>query len=722
MQHRICVSNGREGTILALNSTAAKRLGKDVSDFVGQKHQNIYEPQIPPSLVRFRTEKIRQVFKTGKPVDFEDERAGMIFHTVIYPVFDSAGKVESVAIFAQDITERKRLERALIESELRYRTLFDTSPIGVGLASIDGKVLAFNNAMLNTTGYSKEEIQQINLKDTYVDPQERTNIMEKLRANGLVRNFEVQLKRKDGTTYWASITISIFNQAGQDVILTVSLDITERKKAEEKIRTLSSAIEQSMDGISIADLEPKLLYVNKAYARMHGFSPEEMIGMPVANLHNKEKIDTFKADINQLKSQGFGEVEREHIKKDGTSFPIYISTTLLKNDEGQPIGILAGGRDITEQKKVQKALKIKDKAIDSSVNPIAITDTQGILTYVNDAFVKTLGYEDANQIIGKSIIDFAQKSNIANEALKELLTTGSWMGEIGGVKRDGSPIEVQLSANVVRGENGEVVCLMGSFIDVTESKKREKELDSYRQKIARAEQWASMGNLGAALAHELTQPLTVINLSIENMLSELNKTPHPETIVNRLIDVLAEVSKVNSITRKFRDAAKKSSEKAIKQVDLKAIAERTLKLFNESARRAKITLECKGLDELPHVYSSEEDMEQMLFALVENTIQAADGNKQCQLVISGKVKDDNVEMRFSDNCGGIAPENLDKIFEPFFTTKPAGQATGLGLCIVEHIVMRAGGKIHVESKLGEGTTFYVTLPIYSYAKVYPKQC
>jgi signal transduction histidine kinase len=80
-------------------------------------------------------------------------------------------------------------------------------------------------------------------------------------------------------------------------------------------------------------------------------------------------------------------------------------------------------------------------------------------------------------------------------------------------------------------------------------------------------------------------------------------------------------------------------------------------------------------------------------------------------VVSGSIKDEHIELRFSDNCGGITPENIDKIFEPFFTTKPPSEGTGLGLCIVQRIVSGAGGKVWVKSKHGIGSTFFVTLPI-----------
>jgi two-component system NtrC family sensor kinase len=101
----------------------------------------------------------------------------------------------------------------------------------------------------------------------------------------------------------------------------------------------------------------------------------------------------------------------------------------------------------------------------------------------------------------------------------------------------------------------------------------------------------------------------------------------------------------------------------------------------------------------------------MFFALVENAIQAASGKKISRLVISGVMKDKQIELRFRDTCGGITKKNIDKIFEPFFTTKPLSERTGLGLYTVELLVSRTGGKIRVESKRGKGSTFVVSLPV-----------
>jgi signal transduction histidine kinase len=106
----------------------------------------------------------------------------------------------------------------------------------------------------------------------------------------------------------------------------------------------------------------------------------------------------------------------------------------------------------------------------------------------------------------------------------------------------------------------------------------------------------------------------------------------------------------------------------------------------------------------------ENDLDQLFFALSQNAVHAADGTKDCRLVITGTLEEDRIVLTFQDNCGGIEPVHLPRIFEPFFTTKPSGKGTGLGLCIARQIVAQKGGHISVQSQRGEGATFTVILP------------
>ena len=177
---------------------------------------------------------------------------------------------------------------------------------------------------------------------------------------------------------------------------------------------------------------------------------------------------------------------------------------------------------------------------------------------------------------------------------------------------------------------------------------------------------------------------------------------------------MIQVSNITSTIENFRNFARKSSGRSAAEVNLKSVAVRIARLMNESARSASVILRVRNMDDLPSPWMNEADLEQLFFALIENAIQATDGQKTRQLVISGSVKDKHIELCISDDCGGIAPENIHKIFEPFFTTKPRGQGTGLGLCIVKDIVSRNGGRVRVESEHGKGTTFTINLPVERY--------
>ena len=245
-----------------------------------------------------------------------------------------------------------------------------------------------------------------------------------------------------------------------------------------------------------------------------------------------------------------------------------------------------------------------------------------------------------------------------------------------------------------------------------ERKSAEQTLKEYRKKMARAELLASLGTLSATLAHELNQSLTVIGLSIENSLDELLEVSSPEPAMDYLRNSLSEVENAVAIVERFCSFSRKSSGTVFDQVSLQSVGERVVGLLNKSARHQKVIINLEELDKLPSIYVNQNDVEQLFFSLIQNATQASDGKKRSEINISGKVKDDNVELMFADTCGGIEKEKLEKIFEPFFTTKPSGQGTGLGLCIVQQLIAKYGGNIRAESKYGSGTTFYVTLPIH----------
>ena len=287
--------------------------------------------------------------------------------------------------------------------------------------------------------------------------------------------------------------------------------------------------------------------------------------------------------------------------------------------------------------------------------------------------------------------------------------------------------EVPLAHDIpVKAQNGSVIyCdinaipivrdgkkfVLGVFRNVTEKRVLSEQLEEFRAHMTRTERLASLGTLSATVAHELNQPLTVLQLTIQTCLAELEENETSQQIVTDLKECLQEVSVASSIVNRFREFAKHSRSHDLTLICLIQIAQKVVRVWTEHAKKSGLSLVIIGLECLPKVHMNEIDAEQIFFSLIENAIQAADPEKVQQLLITATTEDASIELIFTDNCGGIAPEDIDHIFNPFFTTKMGQRGTGLGLCIVANAVQGAGGKITVDNRPGEGVTFCITLPV-----------
>ncbi|MCK5724504.1 MAG: PAS domain S-box protein, partial [Gammaproteobacteria bacterium] len=283
---------------------------------------------------------------------------------------------------AHDELERMVEERTaeLAKSEARYRQMVENPLVGVWQADIKGRFVFISKRLAEMSGYSQDEVIGMSMM-VPIAPELRSLLaerMQKRKAGKLPPEVvEAEMVRKDGSRYTALVApATLYDEEEKfNGFIGTMIDITERKRAEEKIKKLSSAVEQSIDGIAIGDLGPKLTYVNNAFSRMHGYSAEEMIGMKVANLHNEEQMDEYERDMHQIKTQGSWIGELGHIRKDGTPFPTYMSVTLLKDDNGMPAGIPGVARDITEQKRTEQALREREKELKIKTKNLEETNT-----------------------------------------------------------------------------------------------------------------------------------------------------------------------------------------------------------------------------------------------------------------------------------------------------------------------------------------------------------
>jgi PAS domain S-box-containing protein len=717
-----CAMADLNGNLTYINESFAKMHGYTPARLIGKNLKIFHTDAQMKRVGRLN----KRLVETGEGIQGEEvwhvHRDGTEFPTLMsnWVLKDLDGNPYLMCGTAVSITDRKLAEDALRESEERHKALFQGAAEGIIVADTETKEFKYANpAICKMLGYTEDELEQMGVRD--IHPKEDLEY--------IISEFEAQARgektltsnipclRKDGTIMYADINTALVSIDGRKCNVGFFTNITDRKKAEDEVlieRNKLKAMLGAMEcGVTIRDLDYTLIYQNNYVTNLFGkrigekcyrvFQGIDKIcdGCPVELAIKEGKTHTSEKRV----SLPSGEVTFW----ENTASPI-------RDADGNIISCLEINRNITERKRAEDALRESEKRFREIFENTAVgvyrTTPDGKILMANPALVQMLGYSSFEELSQRNLEQEGfepqyQRSMFIEEIEREERIVSS---ESIWITQDGKRLYVIENSRAVRDKDGKTLYYEGTVENITKSKQAEEELDMFREKMVHAERLASLGTLSATMVHKLNQPLTTIRLSIENSLAELQTISCPSIVIEDIKDGLSAVSEVASTVDSFRNFARKSSKDIISEVNLNAVAERILNLLNESARRARVSLQIKGMDKLPPLRSNEKDLEQLFFALVENAIQAADGKKSCRLIISGNVKHELIELRFTDDCGGIEKKNLEKIFEPFFTTRPVNERTGLGLCIVEHIVSGAGGKVYVESKAGKGSTFFVTLP------------
>ena len=257
-----------------------------------------------------------------------------------------------------------------------------------------------------------------------------------------------------------------------------------------------------------------------------------------------------------------------------------------------------------------------------------------------------------------------------------------------------------------------VALLLAKGMDVHLFERRAMDLErsALRDQLNHAEQLSSLGTMSAIVAHRLRQPLTSTSLFLQDSLKELAlPEPRIDTVVSTIDWSLKEVERASATIKSVLALAHVSASHKLESASVAKTVERVVGVLQEQANKARIKITTKG-DPALEVPESPGDLQQVIFTIAQNAIQAAAGKENSKLDIGWWIDNGEVVLAFMDSCGGIPEENIDKIFDLFFSTKAVTEGTGLGLCIVQQIVTRLGGSVKVHSNFPVGAEFVVRLP------------
>jgi len=271
---------------------------------------------------------------------------------------------------------------------------------------------------------------------------------------------------------------------GQVSVALRSAQLFEQlRQSEQKFHKMAAS---AHDAIILIDHEGKISFWNKGAKRIFGYSTQEALGKDFIRLVVPSRFkESFRLGYAQFQKTGraplAGKVlEMSALREDGKEFPIELSISALKlNNRWHSLEII---RDISKRKEIEKKLRIRHLAMESSITPVVLADLKGRISYVNPAFAELWDYKEIKEILGKSVLDFWQQKEEAEKAVRELKTSGRWAGDLAARRKDGSVFHVRGGASLIKDESNMPILMVASFVDVTPLTQKKEEL---RQSIAR---------------------------------------------------------------------------------------------------------------------------------------------------------------------------------------------------------------------------------------------
>jgi len=247
------------------------------------------------------------------------------------------------------------------------------------------------------------------------------------------------------------------------------------KAVNRQLRELAMIVEQTAEGVAVANLEGKLRFVNTAWAKMHGYgSRDELIGKNLSIFHSDEQMKTDVIPFNnEAKRSGSNRSEVGHIRKDGTAFPTEMSATVFKDETGKPVGLIGLAADISSRKRTEEKIKIFSSAVESAYDSFVLTDMKGNVSYANKSAIDVFGYT-SDEVTNLNVVKFTANPEDAKNIVTSALQHSKWNGEVNCVRKNKEEFPVILSVSAVTDEKGKAAGTMGIFRDITEHKKEEE--------------------------------------------------------------------------------------------------------------------------------------------------------------------------------------------------------------------------------------------------------
>ncbi len=730
-----------DGTTTFINPAVETATGYTPQEVIGKNWWRLFYPGNAYSQV----EALFEAFKDGDVHNYEMDlttKAGQK-RTISWNSINRTneqGQVLEVIGFGVDMTERKKTEQALRESERFARSTVDALLKHIAILDAEGTIIHVNKAW--NTFAEQNNLQTNFVGMNYFDACANLSdgsVSEVVQGiKGVISgykpsfSYEYPCETADGVK-WFMMRVSRFQGDGPVRVVISHDNITERKLAEQEVKKLnrelqlqfSATFDQAAVGLCHTDLDGRWMRVNQKFCEIVGYSAEELLGQHFFNITH---LDDVEIDIAVLNRFNRGEIEnsafeKRYIRKDGSTVWVNLTVSLFKDEQGFPKYYLALIEDISQRKKAEQDLRESEERFrnlaDTAPVMIWMTDENSLCTYVNKPCLDFVG-QPMTAMAGFSWQQFIHPDDLdycLHTIRKAKSRLEQYTQEFRLRHYDGSyrwVIEVGLPRFT---PNGDYAGYIGSCFDIHERKEME-------QRVEEAKRTAEQANIRknqflANMSHELRTPLHTIitgaSMGLEGMLGPLNEKQaeylnliyrsgeHLLEIINDLLDIAKiEAGKLNL---------------SIQEIDLIEFIEETTHpiepLLTEKMQHFAIELSPK----LPSVFRADPvRMKQVLLNLLSNAYKFTPSHKTIILSVQ-LASPDEIVFSVKDEGPGIPQSDLDRILQPFeqgsLPNNNDGQikGTGLGLPLVKKIVELHQGRLEINTQVNQGSEFKVYLSL-----------
>ncbi|KQC48303.1 Two-component sensor histidine kinase [Geobacillus stearothermophilus] len=678
----------KNGEFVDVNEAACKLFEMDKFDLIGRSLFSFLE-LVPPDILLFQQSMLQKFgsFSDELLIKLPDGKVKHIEFSIKKDVFH-----EFDLVMMRDVSAHKALERERIIHEFLFRDVFNRAVDGIVIFDEFGRFIDVNPAFSMSLNLEKGKLLNLSFQQFVACEcvNEFARLLAEVKEKGTAKG-ELSLVRPDGTVKMFELTVTSNVYSG--FYMAIMRDVTDRKnmeiklqKSEERFRAI---FEQAHEAILIWDDFGYILNANPAASRT--------FELPLNLLVRRNLLDFVEYGDEKVK-RIFSEFRQKGEIRDELTFHMpngeqkQLEFTMKKGAiDGYHLTIF---RNVSGRRKIERELRESEQKFrsifDHSMDGILLWDEQHRIIDANPIACGIFSAEKEALLgrkVGELLPDRARRQ--LNKLMAECQRAGEASGEVEfSDETKERIIEFSLKKEVISGVG------MMTFRDMTERKEMELQL-------RKSDTLNVVGELAAGIAHEIRNPMTALKGFIQLLQGSIDGDYSMYFNV-----IMSELKRIESIITEFLVLAKPQAVQ-YKQNDICKIMQDTIDLISAQAMMNNVQIIADFDRGLPPVYCELNQLKQVFINILKNAIEVMPkgGDITVRIARMGK----NVRISITDQGVGIPKDKIKKLGEPFYTTKERG--TGLGLMVSYKIIEEHQGKIDVESEVGVGTTFHITLPI-----------